>query len=143
MELLQEVANIAGKPGLFRIIKPGRAGVIVETLDQDHKREMVSASAKVSVLKEISIYTEDINKSIPLSEIFMTMKELLGERIGIDTKTATPKQLFDFFEKIMPDFDKERVYSTDIKKIVNWYTILITNLPEAFVLEEKPAEEAK
>jgi len=99
MELLQEVANIAGKPGLFRIIKPGRAGVIVETLDQDHKREMVSASAKVSVLKEISIYTEDINKSIPLSEIFMTMKEQLGENIGIDTKTATPKQLFDFFEK--------------------------------------------
>lgn len=143
MELLQEVANIAGKPGLFRIIKPGRAGVIVETLDQDHKREMVSASAKVSVLKEISIYTEDINKSIPLSEIFMTMKELLGESIGIDTKTATPKQLFDFFEKIMPDFDKERVYSTDIKKIINWYTILIANLPEAFVLEEKPAEEAK
>ncbi len=143
MELLQEVANIAGKPGLFRIIKPGRAGVIVETLDQDHKREMVSASAKVSVLKEISIYTEDVNKSIPLSEIFMTMKEQLGESIGIDTKTATPKQLFDFFEKIMPDFDKERVYSTDIKKILNWYTILITNLPEAFVLEEKPAEEAK
>jgi len=143
MELLQEVANIAGKPGLFRIIKPGRAGVIVETLDQDHKREMVSASAKVSVLKEISIYTEDINKSIPLSEIFMTMKEQLGENIGIDTKTATAKQLFDFFEKIMPDFDKERVYSTDIKKILNWYTILITNLPEAFVLEEKPAEEAK
>ncbi len=143
MELLQEVANIAGKPGLFRIIKPGRAGVIVETLDQDHKREMVSASAKVSVLKEISIYTEDVNKSIPLSEIFMTMKEQLGESIGIDTKTATSKQLFDFFEKIMPDFDKERVYSTDIKKILNWYTILITNLPEAFVLEEKPAEEAK
>ena len=143
MELLQEVANIAGKPGLFRIIKPGRAGVIVETLDQDHKREMVSASAKVSVLKEISIYTEVVNKSIPLSEIFMTMKEQLGESIGIDTKTATSKQLFDFFEKIMPDFDKERVYSTDIKKILNWYTILITNLPEAFVLEEKPAEEAK
>ena len=127
MELLQEVANIAGKPGLFRIIKPGRAGVIVETLDQDHKREMVSASAKVSVLKEISIYTEDVNKSIPLSEIFMTMKEQLGESIGIDTKTATSKQLFDFFEKIMPDFDKERVYSTDINKILNCYTILITN----------------
>lgn len=143
MELLQEVANIAGKPGLYRIIKPGRAGVIVETLDQDPKREMVSANAKVSVLKEISIYTEDINKSVPLSEIFMIMKEQLGETIGIDTKVASPKQLFDFFKKVMPDFDKERVYPTDIKKIINWYAILIKNLPEAFVLEEKPAEEAK
>lgn len=138
MELLQEVANISGKPGLYRIIKPGRSGVIVESLDAQKKREIVSANAKVSVLKEISIYTEDINKSIPLSDIFLILKEKYEDSLNFDTKTASSRELFDFFAEILPDFDRERVYPTDIKKIINWYKILISNLPEVFEkVEEK------
>ena len=136
MELLQEVANIAGKPGLYRIVKPGRVGVIVETLDNLKKREMISANAKVSVLKEISIYTEDSNDSKPLSEIFLNIKENHSEVMEIDTKKASSKELFNFFEKVMPDYDKERVYANDIKKIINWYKTLNEFLPESFEVAE-------
>ena len=145
MELLQEVANISGKPGLYRIVKPGRAGVIVESLDQLHKREMINANAKVSVLKEISVYTEDINKATPLGEIFLSIRKDFGNKVELDTKNATNKEIFDFFGKVMPDFDKERVYPTDVKKIINWYNILSENLPELFDtnVEEVVAKEEK
>lgn len=138
MELLQEVANISGKPGLYRIVKPGRVGVIVESLDAAAKREMVNANAKVSVLKEISVYTENANESVPLSEIFLTIRKTHGEKVDLDAKNATNKQLFDFFETVLPDYDRERVYATDVKKIINWYHIISEYLPEAF--EEKVEE---
>jgi len=139
MELLQEIANISGKPGLYRIVKPGRTGVIVESLDDVKKREMVNANAKVSVLKEISIYSEDYNKSTPLSDIFFKIRELHGEKVEIDIKTASNKDVFSFFEKIMPDYDREKVYHTDVKKIIQWYNLLSKNLPEIF--EVKAASE--
>ncbi len=137
MEILQEVATISGKPGLFRIVKPGRAGVIVESLDADKKREMVSANARVSVLKEISVYTTDFNVSTPLSDIFMKLKELHPTTVDIDIKKASNTDLFTFFEKVMPDFDKDRVYATDIKKIASWYNALSVYLPEAFEPDAK------
>jgi hypothetical protein len=132
MELLKEVANIAGKPGLFRVLKPSRAGVVVEALDESKKKEMIAASAKVSILNEISVYTEDVNISKPLSEIFNVIREQMGENIDFDFKTASNAQVFSFFEKVMPDFDKERVYANDIKKIFNWYKTLTTYFPEVF-----------
>lgn len=135
MELLQEVANISGKPGLYRIVKPGRVGVIVESLDAAKKREMVNANAKVSVLKEISVYTETSNESVPLGEIFQSIRKEHGEKVDFDVKNATNKQFFEFFETVLPEYDRERVYATDVKKIINWYNILSEYLPEAF--EEK------
>lgn len=141
MELLQEVANISGKPGLFRIVKPGRAGVIVESLDAVKKREMINANAKVSVLKEISIYTETVNESKPLSEIFLAIREAHGNKVEIDAKNATNNELFDFFASVMPNYDKEKVYATDVKKIINWYNALSEFLPEVF--EEKKEEAEK
>jgi hypothetical protein len=151
MELLQEVANISGKPGLYRIVKPGRAGVIVESLDALKKREMINANAKVSVLKEISVYTEDVNKATPLGEIFTNISKDFGNKVDLNTKTASNKEIFDFFAKVMPDFDRERVYATDVKKIINWYNVLSENLPELFeskleevvTAEEEPKEEKK
>jgi hypothetical protein len=136
MELLQEVANISGKPGLYRIVKPGRAGVIVESLDATKKREMINANAKVSVLKEISVYTENVNDSKPLGEIFLAIKDAHGQKVELDVKKASNNELFDFFGAVMPEFDKERVYATDIKKIINWYNTLSEHLPEAFEVKE-------
>src|SRR5690606_5460032 len=106
MELLQEVANISGKPGLYRIVKPGRAGVIVESLDAIRKREMVNANAKVSVLKEISVYTETSNESVPLGEIFQAIRKQHGEKVDFDIKNASNKQFFEFFEGILPEYDR-------------------------------------
>jgi hypothetical protein len=145
MELLNDVAHISGKAGLYRILKPGRAGVIVETLDDKKVREMVNANARVSVLKDISIYTEDQNKSTALGDLFLKMRELHGEKIEMDVKNASKNQLTDFMTTIMADFDRQRVHDSDIRKIIQWYNIVSANMPEVFepVKEEEsaPAEE--
>lgn len=146
MELLKEVANIAGRGGLFRIVKPGRTGVIVETLDGQKKREMISANARVSVLSDISIYTEDFNKSVPLADIFVAIREKNGEKVELDTKNASTSELFDFLGSVMPDFDRERVHPSDVKKLVQWYNLLSTQMPELWetkteeIVEEKEGE---
>ncbi|WP_337041418.1 DUF5606 family protein [Emticicia sp. 17c] len=133
MELLRDIAHISGKSGLYKILKPGRGGVIVETLDDKKQREMVSANARVSVLKDISIYTEDQNKSEPLSDILLKIRELHGEFVADDYKNFSNNQLFDFFSSIIPDFDRDKVYASDVKKIITWYNILSKYLPEIFV----------
>jgi len=142
MELLQEVANISGKPGLYRIVKPGRAGVIVETLDAQKKKELIPVNAKVSVLKDISIYTEQYDKSIPLADLFLKIRELFGAQVEMDVKSANATELFDFMAKILPDFDRERVYSSDVKKIIQWYNILSVELPGLFEAPTAESEEA-
>jgi hypothetical protein len=139
MELLRDIAHISGKSGLYRILKPGRGGVIVETLDEKKQKEMVSSNARVSVLKDISIYTEDPNKSTPLGDIFLKTRELHGEKVEFDFKSASNNQIFDLFATVMPEFDRERVYASDIKKIISWYNILSATMPELFV--EAPAVE--
>lgn len=141
MELLKDVAHISGKPGLYKIVKPGRAGVIVETLDAKKEKSMVSASAQVSILKDISMYTTDYEVSTPLGDVFMSIKAKFDQTIDIDVKTANKAQLFDFMLQVMPDFDQERVRESDIKKLITWYRIMINALPEAFVPSEKATEE--
>ncbi len=147
MEALQDVAHISGRPGLFRIIKPGRSGVIVESMDGNKKREIVSVNAKVSVLKDISIYSVEFDKSTPLAEIFTSLKAKYAEQIDFDVKSSKPADFFTFFEAIMPDFDKERVYSSDIKKIIVWFNLLSKEMPELFEVakkeEPKPEKKAK
>lgn len=140
MELLRDIAHISGKSGLFRILKPGRAGVIVESLDDKKQREMVSANARVSVLKDISIYTEDYNKSTPLGDLFLKIREVYGEIVEKDLKNASKNELFDFMDTVMPDFDRSRVHDSDIKKIVQWYNVLSKHYPVVF---EPATEETK
>lgn len=143
MDLLKEIAHISGKPGLFKIVKPGRTGVIVESLNEVKKREMISAAAKVSVLNEIAIYTaydQETGDSKPLSDLFKAIKEKHGEKIDIDTKKASGADLFEFMEEVFPEFDQDRVYANDIKKIVNWYNLISEFYPEALVEQEKEEE---
>ena len=140
MELLKDIANISGKSGLYKILKPSRAGVIVESLDENKKKEMVGANARVSVLKDISIYTEDKNVSLPLGDLFLKIKEIHGESVETDLKNASNNQLFELLGSVMPDFDRERVHSSDIKKMFSWYNILSKNTPEIF--EETQIEKA-
>jgi hypothetical protein len=141
MELLKEVAHISGKPGLYRILKPTRTGVIVETLDDKKARTVVGANARVSVLKDISVYTNDYEVSLPLGDIFTAIRAKHGERVALDPKTLGDDELRDFLGEVAPDFDRERVYPSDIRKMISWYNLLAANLPEAFeTTEETPAE---
>jgi hypothetical protein len=139
MESLKDVAHISGKSGLFKILKPGRGGVIVESLDEKKEKMMVSAQAQVSILKDISMYTNDRNVSTPLGDIFLNIDKLFPEGIEIEAKTASKNQLFEFLAKVLPDFDAERIRESDIKKLISWFKIVKKQLPEAF--QEVPKEE--
>lgn len=135
---LKEIASISGKGGLFKIVKPTRSGVIVESLDEKAARMVATASHRISVLKEISIYTTDAEGSAPLEQVFHTIHKEFGEDPGIDGSSSS-EELKAFLQHILPEYDRERVYVSDIKKLVAWYKILLQYAPDAL----KPAPEEK
>ncbi len=135
---LKDIASISGKSGLHKIIKPTRTGVIVEALDEHKKKMVVSGNARVSVLKDVSIYTTDAEGSVPLSEVLHKIKKEFGDDLGVES-TSSPDELEAFMKHILPNYDPEKVYPSDMKKLVTWYYILLKQAPD--VLEEK--EEAK
>ncbi|GAA4416384.1 DUF5606 domain-containing protein [Nibrella viscosa] len=131
MEALKQIANIAGHSGLYRILKPSRSGVIVETLDEKKEKTMMGPSARVSVLHDISVYVDTADESMPLGEVFMAIADKFGDELPVTAKSAN-NELTDFMEEALPDYDRERVRPNDIKKIVSWYTILRKNAPDVF-----------
>jgi hypothetical protein len=142
MELLKEIANVSGKGGLFRILKPSRAGVIVESLDEKHEKTLIGPTARVSVLKDVSIFTDGEQESIPLEDVFLKVRELHGEEVQIVTKTASDKELVEFMAKVLPDFDRSKVYVSDIKKVITWYNLLSKYVPELFAAPAEAPEAA-
>ncbi len=137
---LKDIAAVSGKPGLFKVLKQARAGLVLESLDGQQTKIVTGPNHRVSLLNEISIYTTDYDKTIPLQEIFTKILKEFGEDPGVDGK-ADPEELKAFLGHIAPDYDKERVYVSDMKKLVTWYGILYKIAPE--VLEEKKEEEPK
>ncbi|MVM29252.1 hypothetical protein GO755_04345 [Spirosoma sp. HMF4905] len=140
MEALKQIANVAGYSGLYRILKPGRAGVIVESLDDKKAKTMMGPTARVSVLNDISIYVDDDSEeqSVSLSTVLLAINEKYGDELPVDPKGSND-QLADFMASVVPTYDRDRVRTTDIKKLVSWYGILRQFAPEVF---EAPAEEA-
>jgi predicted ribonuclease toxin of YeeF-YezG toxin-antitoxin module len=118
----KDIASVSGKPGLFQILKPTRTGVILETLDAAKVKTVVNSNTKVSILKDITVYTTG-DENIALIDIFSKMNEIFKGKLPINAKSSD-KELKDFLLKVVPNFDSERVYVSDIKKMVNWYTIL-------------------
>jgi len=135
---LKDVASISGKPGLYRIIKPARASIIVETLDSQKKKLVISANQRVSVLDEISVYTNDSNGSIPLKEVFQTIYQEFGKDQAIENDAANAEYL-SFFKAVLPNYDPDKVYVSDIKKIVRWYQILLEQAPH--LIDQSSEEE--
>jgi hypothetical protein len=126
---LKDLAAISGKPGLYRIIKPTRASVIVETLDSQRKKMVVSANQRISVLDEISVYTTNSEGSTPLIDVFRVFHKEYGMEEAMDND-ATNAEYLSFFKSILPDYDQDRVYASDIKKIIRWYYILLKEAPQ-------------
>lgn len=141
MELLKEVATISGKPGLYRILKPTRTGVIVESIDEKKQKLVINKTTRVSVLSDISVYTRISNTHMmPLNGIFRAMRKRFGAQLPIDGKTATDAQLTDFLVTFAPEYDRNRVHPSDIQKIISWYNILMKHWPEAVPTKsDKPA----
>ncbi len=137
---LKEIAAISGKEGLFKVLKPARNGVIVETLDAQKKKMAVGAAGKVSILKEISIYTTTKEGSIALQDVLITIHEKYQGSLPIDSKASTA-DLMEFIAEVLPEFDSEKVYPSDVKKLVKWYGILLAQAPEVLVKQEEKPEE--
>lgn len=137
---LKDILSIAGKPGLYKNIAQAKNGVIIESL-LDGKRSQAFANDKISSLGEISVFTE--GDDMPLREVFRLIQEKLAGTDAPDSKTAD-KPLVAFFNDVIPQYDKERVYTSHIKKIIAWYNLLIKNGINDFSepVEEK-AEEIK
>lgn len=118
---LKEILSISGKPGLYKNVAQSKTGVIVESLN-DGKRFQVFASDKISALGEISIYTS--GEDMQLREVFRLMRANLAETPAPGSK-STDKELVNFFESIVPDYDKERFYVSHMRKVTAWYNVLI------------------
>ncbi|MGB3617895.1 MAG: DUF5606 domain-containing protein [Catalinimonas sp.] len=135
---LQKIAAVAGKPGLFRVLKPTRTGVVLEPLDGTGGRFAAGASSRVSVLKEISIYVTDEDGSEPLEAVMDKLyAQQAGGRVDIAPQKAPEAELRDFMSELLPNYDASRVYASDIKKLITWYNLIVTHEPDAF---KKPEE---
>jgi hypothetical protein len=138
---LKEIMSVSGQSGLFRFISQGRNGIIVEAFS-DKKRSFINASSKVSSLEDIAIFTSE--DEVPLKQVLKTIFELEKGGPAPDPKSS-PEELKTFMEKVLPTYDHERVYVSDIKKLVTWYNSLLSlnmlNFEEEPAVE-KAAEEA-
>lgn len=120
--MLTKILSISGKPGLYKLISTGKNLNIVESL-ADGKRIPAHLQEKIVALSDVSIYTVD--EDVPLREVFKKIKEKEnGQRVSLPAK-ATNKEFFAFMEEALPSYDKDKVYASDIKKLISWYNILI------------------
>ncbi|MFK7900166.1 MAG: DUF5606 domain-containing protein [Cyclobacteriaceae bacterium] len=133
----KDIAAVSGKSGLYKVVKPTRAGFVLETIEKDSKRFIAGPSTKVSVLQEISIYTSD--EPVPLAEVMQKIKKS-ATPLKVTSKSESA-DLMDFLKSVVPDFDEDRVYTSDIKKLVSWFSIIEQHAPE--LLEEEKKEEEK
>ena len=133
---LKDIAAVSGKGGLFKILKPTKTGVILESLDASKTRLVATIHHKISVLEEISIYTTTQEGTVPFKEVLYTIFEEFGDDTGLD-KNSDADELKGFMGHVLPDYDEDRVYVSDIKKVVTWYNALLKEAPE---LLKRPAE---
>ena len=138
--MLNEILTISGKPGLFKLLTSGRGALIVENIDETKKRMPIQGTDKVVSLGDISIFTED--KEMPLREVFKAIEDKLGKKvIEFNWKKASNAELIDFFAGIVPDFDRDRVYPSHIKKIAGWYDLLVKYNENDFSEPQQAQEE--
>lgn len=133
------ILAISGKPGLYRLVSQGRGMLIVETVDANKKRLPAGARDRVTSLNDVSMYTNEDDK--PLMEIFQAISDKEGgKRTAIDYKKASKAELADFMAAVLPDYDRDRVHDSDIKKLIQWYNILVDGGYTQFVESTEAAE---
>ena len=136
---LEGIIAIAGKPGLFKVVSRSNKGLLVQSLI-DGKRIPALATHKISALDDISMYSYE--EDVPLSTILANLKEIQGGK-KVDNPKGPNAELEALFEKVLPNYDKERVYASDIKRLFTWYTLLLENDLIAEVKAEEGIEEAE
>jgi len=118
--MLKDILAISGQAGLFKMVSQSKNAIIVESL-VDGKRIPAYASARISALEDISVYTYE--GDVKLTEVFKNISEKESGGVALDAK-ASNDALKNYFTQVLPNYDKERVYVSDIKKIISWYNLL-------------------
>lgn len=137
---LTKIVSISGKPGLY-IVKSQAVGRLIVESVAEGKCIPAFARDRMSSLEEISIFSTDEDR--PLKEVFMMIHEKMGDKVDFDFKKASNEELREKFAFVMPDYDEDAVYPSDMKKVFQWYQMLVDkNLLDFTVEEEKPEAEA-
>ena len=136
---LSKIVSISGKPGLYQVKSQAIGRLIVESV-VDGKCMPAFARDRMSSLEEISIFSTDEDR--PLKEVFMMIHEKMGDKVDFDYKKASNDELREKFALVMPDYDEEAVYPSDMKKVFAWYQMLNDKGLLDFTVEEKKEEEA-
>ena len=135
--MLKTVLAISGKPGLYRLVSRGNKMLIVETIDETKKRLPAHSADKVVSLADISIYTDDDNE-VSLASVFESIKEKYdGKVVELSAKKADQSDIISFFEKVLPNYDTDRVRVSDMRKVLAWYNLLINDGMTSFVEENE------
>lgn len=135
---LKQILSISGKPGLFKILTGNRTPIVIQDLTTKVKRQLFPKDKVVS-LYDISIYTEE--GDLPLRTLLTTIFEKQsGKELDAENIAATPESLKSFMEEVLPNYDKERVYPTDIRKVVLWYNMLVKDGFTTFEEQEEEKE---
>lgn len=122
--MLKTILAISGKPGLYKLISQAKNMLIVETVSAEKKRVPVYAGDKVISLGDIAMYTDA--EEVPLAEVLEAVKKKEnGAVASLDYKKASQQELVDFMAAVLPNFDRDRVHTSDIKKLIQWYNILV------------------
>ena len=141
MVMLKNILSISGTPGLYKLVSQAKNMLIVESVTPDKKRMPAYGNERITSLADIAIYTDDAEK--PLKEVLEAIKEKEnGAPATIDTKKAAAEELRQYLSEVLPDFDRDRVYPNDIKKLITWYNILVNNGITDF-MDDEGKEEGK
>ena len=137
--MLETILAISGKSGLYRLVNRGNRSLIVETLDAQKKRMPAFGTDKIISLADIAMYTDE--EEVPLRQVLKKIYEMEGGKAtAIDYRKATTAELADFMAKALPNYDRDHVYPSDMKKLVQWYNILVENGITDFEEKEQEAE---
>lgn len=135
----QTILAIAGRPGLYKLVSRGKNNFIVEALDATHKRMPAFGTDRITSLADIAMFTD--TDDVPLMDVLDSLKQLEeGKKSQLDYKKASGPELAEYFAKVLPNYDRDRVHNSDIKKLVQWYNILVEAGITDFKEEMKPTE---
>ena len=135
----QTILAISGKPGLYKLVSRGNNNLIVEVLDATHRRQPAFGTDRITSLADIAMFTDE--DDVPLMNVLDSLKTLEdGKKSSLDIKKASGDDLREYFAKVLPNFDRERVHTSDIKKLLQWYNILVENGITDFKEEMAPTE---
>ncbi len=143
---METILSIAGKPGLYRMVSRGNNTLIVESLDEKKRRFPAFSSDRITSLGDIAMYTDD--EDIELWKVLKAVGEKENlQKSSLNVKKCSAEELHTYFGEVLPTYDHERVHDSDMKKLVQWYNILVeagyTDFESMFAIPEEPEAEEK